>query len=212
MAPFELLKAVAVPLDESNVDTDQICPARLIRVFAEPGRHDDVFMHDRRFAEDGSARPTFILNRPVYAGARIIVARRNFGVGSSREAAVMAMSAAGFRAVVAESFGDIFVNNCLKNGLLPVQLAAPEVDALRESLHREVGAIVTIDLVAQTVTGPEGRSIAFAIGALRKRCLLAGLDDLSLTERHRDSIDDFERAYRAELPWLIPEPQRNPPP
>jgi len=142
MERFELLKAVAVPLDESNVDTDQICPARLIRVFAEPGRHDDVFMHDRRFDEDGSARPTFVLNRPVYAGARIIVAQRNFGVGSSREAAVMAMSAAGFRAVVAESFGDIFVNNCLKNGLLPVQFIQLIDPVTRQLVASGLGAQV----------------------------------------------------------------------
>ncbi len=105
----------------------------MIRVFAQPGRHDEVFLHDRRFASDGTAIPEFVLNQPTYAGAQILVAQRNFGVGSSREAAVMALTAAGFRCVVAESFGDIFVNNCFKNGVLPVQLPAEEVDAVRAS-------------------------------------------------------------------------------
>ena len=202
MESFRILRAVAVPLDESNIDTDQICPARMIRVFAQPGRHDDVFLHDRRFAEDGTAKADFVLNQPVYAHAQIIVAQRNFGVGSSREAAVMALRAAGFRAVVAESFGDIFVNNCFKNGVLPVQLPAAEVDALRARLHAQAGAMLTIDLERQQVTGTQGPGYGFAIGALRKRCLLAGQDDLSLTESYLDAIDDFERRYRAELPWL----------
>ncbi|HWP12100.1 MAG TPA: 3-isopropylmalate dehydratase small subunit [Ramlibacter sp.] len=204
MESFRILRAVAVPLDESNVDTDQICPARMIRVFGQPGRHDDVFMHDRRFAEDGTQKAEFVLNQPVYAQAQIIVAQRNFGVGSSREAAVMALRAAGFRAVVAESFGDIFLNNCFKNGVLPVQLRTDEVDALRASLHDHAGAMLTIDLGRQQVTGPEGRGYGFAIGALRKRCLLAGQDDLSLTESYLDAIGAFERRYRAELPWLAP--------
>ena len=202
MERFELLKAVAVPLDESNVDTDQICPARFIRAFGQPGRHEHVFLHDRRFAEDGALKPGFVLNQSAYAGAQIIVAQRNFGVGSSREAAVMALLAAGFRAAIAESFGDIFVNNCFKNGVLALRLRADEVDALRASLHRQGGAQVEIDLARQTVTGPDGSTYAFAIGALRKRCLLAGLDDLSLTQAYSDAIDAFERAYRAELPWL----------
>ena len=202
MEPFQVLQAVAVPLDESNVDTDQICPARMIRAFAQPGPHDQVFLHDRRFAEDGTAKREFILNQPAYAGARIIVAQRNFGVGSSREAAVMALTAAGFRCVIAESFGDIFVNNCFKNGVLPVQLPAEEVNALRATLHHHAGAQFTVDLPQQQIIGPDGLRHEFAIGALRKRCLLAGQDDLSLTESYADAIAAFERGYRAELPWL----------
>ncbi len=205
MEPFVRLTAVAVPWDESNVDTDQICPARLIRAFAEPGRHERVFMHDRRFAPDGTPRPECVFNRPEYASAEIIVAQRNFGVGSSREAAVLALRAAGFRAVVAESFGDIFVGNCFKNGVLPVRLPAAEVDALRTCLLGRPGAQVAIDLERQTVTGPDGATRAFAIGALRKRCLLAGLDDVSLTEGYSAAIDAFERAYREEQPWLTIE-------
>jgi 3-isopropylmalate/(R)-2-methylmalate dehydratase small subunit len=209
MEPFNRLEGIAVPLDESNVDTDQICPARMIRVFAQPGRHDEVFLHDRRFASDGTAIPEFVLNQPTYAGAQILVAQRNFGVGSSREAAVMALTAAGFRCVVAESFGDIFVNNCFKNGVLPVQLPAEEVDAVRTSLQRHPGAKVMIDLPRQQIIDPDGRSYGFAIGALRKRCLLAGQDDVSLTESYADAIDAFERAYRAELPWLTSSSERS---
>ena len=204
MEPFRILQAVAVPLDESNVDTDQICPARMIRVFAQPGPHDDVLLHDRRFSEDGTRNADFILNRPLYAGAQIIVAQRNFGVGSSREAAVMALQAAGFRCVIADSFGDIFVNNCFKNGVLPVQLPAAQVDALRAGLHRNPGAAVTVDLERQQVTGPDGQVHGFPIGLLRKRCLLAGQDDLSITESYSDTIRAFERLYFAELPWLSP--------
>jgi len=204
MEPFEILEALAVPLDESNVDTDQICPARLIRAFAQPGTHEDVFMHDRRFKEDGRPRAGFVLNRPEYRGARIIVAQRNFGVGSSREGAVFALKAAGFRCAIAESFGDIFVNNCFQNGVLPVRLPAVEVDALRDALHRAPGAGIRVDLPRQQVTGPDGRTFAFTIGALRKRCLLAGLDDLSLTASYAEELASFERTYRAELPWLAP--------
>lgn len=203
MEAFQVLDAVAVPLDESNVDTDQICPARLIRSFAEPGPHDHVFLHDRRHGEDGR-KVGFVLDQPAYAGARILVAQRNFGVGSSREAAVFALVAFGLRAVVAESFGDIFVGNCLQNGVLPVALPAEAVDALRASLRRAPGAHVAIDLPRQTVTGPDGNAHPFTIGARRKRCLLEGVDDLALTERQRDAIDAFEHKHRERSPWLFP--------
>lgn len=202
MEPFQFLKAVAVPLDESNVDTDQICPARFIRKFAQSGSHGDVLLHDRRFAENGTPISQFVLNQPVYAGAQVILAQRNFGVGSSREAAVSALLAAGFRAVIAESFGDIFVGNCFKNGFLVIQLAADEVAALRASLEEQLGAQVAIDLAEQKVWGPDGRSYWFAIGALRKRCLMSGMDDLALTEGYTDAIKSFERMYNAEFPWI----------
>ncbi|MFO1287759.1 MAG: 3-isopropylmalate dehydratase small subunit [Rubrivivax sp.] len=203
MEAFQVLDAVAVPLDESNVDTDQICPARLIRSFAETGPHDHVFLHDRRHGADGR-KVGFVLDQPAYAGARILVAQRNFGVGSSREAAVFALVAFGLRAVVAESFGDIFVGNCLQNGVLPVALPAEAVDALRAGLHRAPGAHVAIDLPRQTVTGPDGNAHPFTIGARRKRCLLEGVDDLALTERQRDAIDAFEHKHRERSPWLFP--------
>ena len=209
MEPFAILEAVAVPFDESNVDTDQICPARMIHVFAKSGRHDDVFLHDRRFDADGNPQPGFIFHQPVYAGAQVVVARRNFGGGSSREAAVFALAAAGFRCVIAESFGDIFAGNCFQNGVLPVRLPPEETDALRASLQRHVGGRVTVDLPQQRVTGPDGRVYGFTIGALRKRCLLAGMDDLSLTDSYADAIVAFERAYRAELPWLTLSTERS---
>jgi 3-isopropylmalate/(R)-2-methylmalate dehydratase small subunit len=201
MERFEVLTAVAVPFEESNVDTDQICPARLIRTLVGKGS-ERVFFHDRRFERDGSPKPDFIFNDPTYASARIIIANRNFGVGSSREAAVFALVSAGYRAVVAESFGDIFVANCFKNGVLPVRLAADVLAALRNSLRQQPGASVTIDLPAQTVTGPDGDAHAFEIGALRKRCLVEGLDDLTLTEGYLTEIESFEHAYYSDLPWL----------
>lgn len=201
MEQFNTVTAVAVPFEESNVDTDQICPARLIRTLVGHGS-DRVLFHDRRFNQDESAKPDFIFNNPIYEGARIIVANRNFGIGSSREAAVFAVMSAGYRAIIAESFGDIFASNCFRNGILTVRLAADALSALRGSLQRQPRASVTIDLPKQTIIAPDGERYAFAIGALRKRCLTEGLDDLALTERYGSEIEAFERNYKAELPWL----------
>ena len=151
MTPFRLLDAVAVPLDEANVDTDQLAPSRFLMrpVFAQ------LLLHDRRFERDGTPRRDFVLNDPAYAGAEIIVSRGNFGVGSSREFAVLALPAAGFRCVIAVSFGDIFYNNCLQNGVLPVVLEEPAVDALLQALRANPGLHVSVDLPAQTVTAPK---------------------------------------------------------
>ena len=131
------------------------------------------------------------------------MAERNFGCGSSRESAVYALHAFGFRAVIAPSFGDIFAGNCLKNGLLPVRLAAEAAAELRRQLHAQVGATIKVDLAQQTVTGPDGRGYAFDIHPLRKRCLLEGLDDISLTQRYGAEFQAFEAAHRAAMPWLF---------
>ncbi|NNM73101.1 3-isopropylmalate dehydratase small subunit [Enterovirga aerilata] len=198
MEPFRTLSAVAAPLPSANVDTDQIIPARFLWKARRDGFADTLFS-DLRSGRDGG---TFVLDRPEFAHARILVAERNFGCGSSREHAVWALWDGGIRAVVAPSFGDIFYNNALKNGLLPVVLPPERVAALLEILSARPGSIVTIDLAAQTVTGPDGHADRFEIDPLRKECLLEGLDDIDLTLRYRDRMEAFEREHDRRHPWL----------
>ncbi len=205
MEPFRTLAAIAVPLDEVNIDTNQLCPTRFNKVPRGEG-YVRVLFHDRRFNPDGSEKPDFILNREPYRRARIIVAERNFGCGSSRESAVYALDAFGFRAVVAPSFGDIFVGNCFKNGLLPIRLPAEVAADLRRQLREQVGATVSIDLPQQTVIGPDGRAHSFDIHPLQKRCLLEGLDDIALTQRYGTDFDTFEARHRSEAQWLFSDP------
>ena len=201
MEPFRRLHAIAAPLAAPNVDTDKIIPAR----FLWRKRHDgwgDLLFHDLRFHDDGAPRPDFVLNRAAYCAAQILVAGQNFGCGSSREAAVWSLIDNGFRAVIAPSFGDIFFNNSFQNGLLPVVLPPERVASLRTILEQTPGGRITVDLGAQTVTGPDGVSDAIAIDPFRRECLLAGTDDISFTLRHRDAIAAFEQAHEAEVPWL----------
>jgi 3-isopropylmalate/(R)-2-methylmalate dehydratase small subunit len=202
MEPFRVLEAVAVPIDEVNVDTNQLCPTRFNKVPRGPD-YERILFHDRRFDAEGNENPDFILNREPYRQARIIVAERNFGCGSSRESAVYALHAFGFRSVIAPSFGDIFTSNCLKNGLLPVRVLTEVAAGMRRQLHANVGATVKVDLAQQAVTGPDGQTHAFEIHPLRKRCLLEGLDDISLTQRYRADLEAFEARHRAAMPWLV---------
>jgi 3-isopropylmalate/(R)-2-methylmalate dehydratase small subunit len=202
MEAFRVLDAVAVPIDEINVDTNQLCPTRFNKVPRSPAYHRILF-HDRRFDAHGNEIGDFILNREPYRNARIILAERNFGCGSSRESAVYALHAFGIRSIIAPSFGDIFTSNCLKNGLLPVCLPAEATADMRRQLHAQVGATVKVDLEQQTVIGPDGRSYSFEIHPLRKRCLLEGLDDISLTHRYHGEFETFEAGHRAAMPWLF---------
>jgi 3-isopropylmalate/(R)-2-methylmalate dehydratase small subunit len=202
MEPFRMLTAIAVPIDEVNVDTNQLCPTRFNKVPRGPG-YERILFHDRRFDAQGNEVPSFILNREPYRQARIIVAERNFGCGSSRESAVYALHAFGVRSIIAPSFGDIFASNCLKNGLLPVRVSADAAAEMRRQLHEQIGSTVTVDLPQQTVTGPDGRPHAFEIHPLRKRCLMEGLDDISLTQRYRSDFDAFEARHRKAMPWLF---------
>jgi len=169
-----------------------------------------VLFHDLRFNADGSEKPDFILNRPPYRKAGIIVADRNFGCGSSRESAVYAVATFGIRSVIAPSFGDIFFNNCLKNSVVPVMLDAETCAALRAQLRAHVGAEITVDLERQVAIDAEGREHAFRIHPLRRRCLLDGLDDISLTSEFLDVIRPFETSYRREFSWLDPGPTSGP--
>ncbi len=202
MKKFQSITAVAAPMDSVNLDTDQLIPARFIR---KPRDHADYHLylfHDLRYHETGAERPEFVLNQAPYRAARIIVGARNFGCGSSREAAVFALDANDFGAVVAPSYGDIFFNNCFKDGILPVVLDEAVVDGLRAELYAEPGARLTVDLESQIVTGPDGVEHPFDVDPFRKHCLLNGLDDIQLTLEHEAEMVAFEAAYREEMSWL----------
>ena len=200
MQPFTKLTAIAAPIDEPNVDTNQLCPTRFNKVPRGP-KHAQILFHDRRFDAEGKEKD-FVLNREPYRQARIVVADRNWGCGSSRESAVYALYEFGIRSVIASSFGDIHASNCSKNGLLPVVLAQDDVVAIRRQLHAKPGATVTVDLPAQTVTDPAGKVYRFEIHPVRKKCLLEGLDDISRTQQYTERFEIFEEAYRQERPWL----------
>ncbi len=192
MKPFQAVDSVAVPILQSNLDTDQILPAR----YLQKPRSDDFgqyLFRDLRLRKDGSEEPGFVLNRPPYRHGRIVVGRRNFGCGSSREHAVWALYDYGVRAVIAPSFGDIFFSNALKNGLLPIMLPEPIVDGLLAAIAAEQGAQVKVDLEAQTVTAPDGALHSFAIDPFSKHCLINGIDELDYTLSQMQRIVAFER-------------------
>jgi 3-isopropylmalate/(R)-2-methylmalate dehydratase small subunit len=202
MQPFTTFKAVAVPLDETNLDTNQLSPTRFTRRARGPG-YEIVLLHQWRFRADGSENPDFIMNRPAYRPAQIVVGARNFGCGSSREMAVWALAACGFRALIAPSYGDLFYNNCFKNGVLPVVLPEAVCTDLRAQLHARPGAEIAVDLPDQVVTGPDGRTYAFEVQPFPKHCLLNGLDDIGITLQHEPAIAAFETRYRAAKSWLF---------
>jgi 3-isopropylmalate/(R)-2-methylmalate dehydratase small subunit len=201
MEPFRKLTAVAAPLDMANVNTDQIIPARFLRKPRSAGYGNFLF-NDIRQAADGAQDPNFVLNRAPYAAARILVAGLNFGCGSSREGAVYALHDRGFRAVIAPSFGDIFFNNCAKNGVVAARLPEAAVADLLRQLAAEPGAELTVDLEQDTVIAPDGTRHGFSLDAARKRCLLEGLDDIQLTLQHDAAIASFEQRRYTALPWL----------
>jgi 3-isopropylmalate/(R)-2-methylmalate dehydratase small subunit len=198
--PFVHVSAVAAPLDLPNVDTDRIIPARFLRKPRSVGYGPFCF-HDLRLRPDGTEDEEFVLNLPAFRDARILVAAENFGCGSSREGAVWALLGRGIRAVIAPSFGDIFHENCLRNGLLSVRLPAATVSGLREALRAAPGATVTIDLPLQRVTGPDGTEYRFEIDAFRKQALLEGLDEIGLTQSHAQEIGEFEARHAEAWPW-----------
>ena len=200
MEPFTNLSAVAAPLDEQNVDTNQLCPTRFNKVPRGP-KYAQVLFHDLRFNPDGTEKD-FMLNREPYRHAQIIVADRNFGCGSSRESAVYALYEFGIRCVIAPSFGDIFVSNSYKNGLLPLVLPEAVASSLRGQLREKPGATLTVNLDAQTVTDVSCAIHRFDIQPIRKKCLLEGLNDIARTEQYLAVRERFEAAYRAQYPWL----------
>jgi 3-isopropylmalate/(R)-2-methylmalate dehydratase small subunit len=201
-AQFTSITAVAAPYEGVNVDTDQIIPARFLKTPRGPG-YGRLLFHDRRFREDGSANPDFVLNRTPYRAARILVADANFGCGSSREAAAFAFHDQGFRSVIAPSFGDIFFNNCLQNGIVPARLPEATCARLRRALSERPGTELTVDLVALRVTEADGTAHAFAVGEFFRELLLKGTDEVGLTLSLTPEIEAFERAYAVAAPWSV---------
>ncbi|MGQ9574019.1 MAG: 3-isopropylmalate dehydratase small subunit [Thermoguttaceae bacterium] len=195
MRPFTTHTGLVAPLDRSDVDTDQIVPKQFLKRIERTGFGQFLF-YDWRFLEDGSPNPQFVLNRPEYRGASILLARRNFGCGSSREHAPWALDDFGFRALIAPSFADIFYSNCLKNGILPVRLGEATVDELFRRTASHAGYKLTVDLVDCRVSDAFGLSVPFGVEPFRRQCLLSGLDDIALTLKHEAEIAAYEWTHR----------------
>ncbi len=201
MEKFKTVTGVAAPLAMINVDTDKIIPKQFLKTIKRTGLGKSLFF-EMRYDDDGNENPDFVLNKPAYRKASILVAGDNFGCGSSREHAPWALLDFGIRCVISTSFADIFYNNCFKNGILPIKLSPEDVDKLMEDADRGANATVTIDLENQVITGPDGGSIEFDLDPFRKRCLIEGLDDVGQTLEKAEKIDAFEESRRLSQPWL----------
>jgi 3-isopropylmalate/(R)-2-methylmalate dehydratase small subunit len=201
MEPFKTLDGIAAPLNMINVDTDMIIPKQFLKTIHRTGLGKALF-DEMRYNADGSEKPDFVLNKPQYRKAQILVAGDNFGCGSSREHAPWALLDFGIRCVIATSFADIFYNNCFKNGILPIRLPQSEVDKLMDDAERGSNARVSIDLEKQEIRGPDGGMIKFEIDAFRKQCLLNGWDDIGLTLHSEDKISAYEKNHKAQAPWV----------
>jgi 3-isopropylmalate/(R)-2-methylmalate dehydratase small subunit len=211
---FTVHKGLVAPLDRANVDTDAIIPKQFLKSIKRSGFGPNLF-DEWRYLDKGEpgqdpasrkANPDFVLNQSRYQGASVLLARENFGCGSSREHAPWALDQYGFRALVAPSYADIFFNNCFKNGLLPIVLAAPLVDKLFDEVAAFVGYSLTIDLPRQVIVKPDGSEIGFDVQPFRKQCLVNGWDDIGLTLRHADKIRAFEAERLAKRPWIARQP------
>jgi 3-isopropylmalate/(R)-2-methylmalate dehydratase small subunit len=211
MQAFTQLNGLVVPLDRANVDTDAIIPKQFLKSIKRSGFGPNAF-DEWRYLDHGEPgmdnskrkiNPDFVLNQARYQGASVLLARENFGCGSSREHAPWALEDYGFRVIIAPSFADIFFNNCFKNGMLPIVLSADDVDALFKETEASEGYKLNIDLSEQSITSPSGKSYKFDVDAFRKHCLLNGLDDIGLTMQHQDAIKAFETKHKAVQPWLF---------
>ncbi len=211
MQAFNQLNGLVVPLDRANVDTDAIIPKQFLKSIKRSGFGPNAF-DEWRYLDHGEPgmdnskrkiNPDFVLNQSRYQGASVLLARENFGCGSSREHAPWALEDFGFRVIIAPSFADIFFNNCFKNGMLPIVLSVDDVDTLFKETEATEGYILNIDLSAQTVITPSGQSYQFDVDAFRKHCLLNGLDDIGLTMQHQDAIKAFETQHKIKQPWLF---------
>lgn len=204
MQAFTRWTAVAAPLPIAKIDTGVIIPGRFLRARRRPGEasYARAFLHDLRFDQNGQPRSDFVLNEPAYQGAGILVTGPDFGCGSSREGAAYAVLDFGVRALVGPSFGDVFVGNCLQNGIVPAVLPLATVQALWDQLRRQPGARLTVDLIEQVVVAVDGTRHAFAIDPTRKQRLIEGMDDVGVTLAHLPEIEAFERTDRARRPWL----------
>ncbi|MEO6607004.1 MAG: 3-isopropylmalate dehydratase small subunit [Aestuariivirga sp.] len=201
MKKFDVLNGVAAPLNIVNIDTDMIIPKQFLKTILRTGLGKSLF-YEMRFTQDGKELPDFVLNKPAYRKAEILVAGDNFGCGSSREHAPWALLDFGIRCVISTSFADIFYNNCFKNGILPIVVSAEDQKKLLDDASRGSNATLTIDLPNQVIKGPDGGTVKFEIDPFRKHCLLNGLDDIGLTMEKADSISAFEKTNTASHPWL----------
>ena len=201
MEPFTTLTAVAAPLPLVNVDTDMIIPKQFLKTIQRSGLGNALFDEMRR-TPDGKDVPDFVLNKPAYKNAKILVSGANFGCGSSREHAPWALLDFGFRCIIAPSFADIFYGNCFKNGILPIALPQAEIEKLMDDAERGANAIISVDLEKQEIRGPDGGVITFDIDPFRKQILLNGWDDIGLTLRDGAAIDDYEAKAKLAKPWL----------
>ena len=197
MEKFNHLTGIAAPLDIINVDTDMIIPKQFLKTIQRSGLGKNLF-DEMRFTPDGQEIEDFVLNQAAYRDAQILVAGDNFGCGSSREHAPWALLDFGIRCIIAPSFADIFYNNCFKNGILPIVLPQEDVDRLMDDAKRGANATVSIDLESQTIKGPDGGAISFAVDAFRKQCLMEGLDDIGLTLQKAQDIDAYETGLSAQ--------------
>lgn len=211
MEKFHTMSGIVAPLDRANVDTDAIIPKQFLKSIKRSGFGQNLF-DEWRYLDHGEPgmdasqrqlNPDFILNKPRYRAAQILLARANFGCGSSREHAPWALQDYGFRVIIAPSFADIFFNNCFKIGLLPIILDAAILDKLFEAVKAIEGYRLTVDLQSQSVTTPEGEVFSFDVDPFRKHCLINGLDDIGLTLQHAEKIKQFEQKRRSEQPWLF---------
>jgi 3-isopropylmalate/(R)-2-methylmalate dehydratase small subunit len=201
MDKFTTLSGIAAPMPLVNIDTDMIIPKQFLKTIKRSGLGVNLF-DEMRYDGDGAEIADFVLNKPAYRKAEIIVAGENFGCGSSREHAPWALLDFGVRCVISTSFADIFYNNCFKNGILPIVLPKEQVDALMEDAERGENARITVDLEAQTVSASDGTEFAFEVDAFKKQCMLNGLDDIGLTMEKIAAVDTFEAKYQAQMPWV----------
>ncbi len=201
MDKFTTLTAVAAPLPRVNIDTDAIIPKQYLKTIKRTGLGSALFS-EMRYRDDGSDNPDFVLNKPAYKNAKIIVAGDNFGCGSSREHAPWSLLDFGIRCVISTSFADIFYNNCFKNGILPIVVTPEQLDLLMDDAERGSNATITVDLEAQTIKGPDGGTIHFDIDPSRKQTLLEGLDDIAATLKADPAISGFEQKMSQSRPWL----------
>lgn len=201
MDKFDKLTSVAAPMNMINIDTDMLIPKQFLKTIARTGLGQFLF-YEMRFDDDGKEVEDFILNKPAYRNAEILVADENFGCGSSREHAPWALLDFGIKCVIAPSFADIFYNNCFKNGILPIKLDKEDWEKVMDDAQRGSNATLSIDLEKQTISGPDGGEIHFEIDPFKKKCLLEGLDDVGLTLKNDDKIGNYEETRKQQQPWM----------
>ncbi|MEJ2623118.1 MAG: 3-isopropylmalate dehydratase small subunit [Pseudolabrys sp.] len=200
MEKFTILEGVAAPMRIINVDTDMIIPKQYLKTIKRTGLGKGLFS-EMRYKDDGSENPDFVLNKPAYRNAKILVADDNFGCGSSREHAPWALMDYGIRCVISSSFGDIFYNNCFKNGVLPIRVSPEDLEKLFDDAERGANSTLTVDLEEQVIRGPDGGTVKFEIDPFRKHCLLKGLDDIGLTKQKQEQIVSYEKKVAEARPW-----------